>query len=60
MRLIVIYYCTIISCLHKLRIGKSELELKINDENYNIEIRNVMQIFISNLKMYILFIYKYC
>ena len=50
----------IIPCLHKLRIGKSELELKINDENYNIDIRNVMQIFISNLRMYILSIYKYC
>ena len=60
MRLIAIYYCMIIPCLHKLRIGKSELELNIYDENYNREIKNVMQIFISNLKMYILSIYKYC
>ena len=60
MRLIAIYCYTIIPYLYKLKIGKSELELKVNDKNCDIGIRNVIKIIIFILKMYILFIYKYC
>ena len=57
MRLIATYCCTIVPCLHKLRIGKSELELKINDENCDKKFNEDNHIY---FEMYILFIYKYC
>ena len=57
MRLIAIYCCTIVPYLHKLRIGKSKLELKINDENCDKKFNEDNYIY---FEMYILFIYKYC
>ena len=50
MRLIAIYCCTIVPYLHKLKIGKSELELKVNDKNYDIGVRNVIKIITFILK----------
>ena len=50
MRLIAIYCCTIVPYLHKLKIGKSEFELKVNDKNYDIGVINVIKIIIFILK----------
>ena len=56
MRLISTYCYTIVPSLHKLRIGKSELELKINDENCDKKYNEDNYIYFER---YILFIYKY-